>query len=58
MRDQISMETRVAHEQGRYIGLLCLAIDLDSITHLRRLVELNLCDPNLLEREVSVLISE
>ncbi len=58
VNDQISMEARVAHVQGRYIGLLCLSIDIDSITHLRRLVELNLSDPDLLEREISALISE
>ena len=58
MDDQISMQTRVAHIEGRYAGLLCQTIDLDSVTHLRRLVELNLGDPNLLERELSALIAE
>lgn len=58
MDDQISMQTRIAHIEGRYAGLLCQTIDLDSVTHLRRLVELNLGDPNLLERELSALIAE
>jgi len=58
INDNISMETRVAHcEEGR-AGLLCLTIDIDSVTHLRRLVELNLGDPELLERELSMLIAE
>ena len=39
-------------------GLHCLAIDIDSVTHLRRLVELNLGDPALLEREVSALVAD
>jgi hypothetical protein len=52
----IVMETRVVHLEGRYAGLLCLSIDLDSVTHLRRLVELNLGDPALLDRELSELI--
>ena len=56
--DQISMSIRVAHHEGRHAGLLCLAIDIDSVTHLRRLVELNLGDPELLERELSALISD
>lgn len=56
--DKISMEARVAHVEGRYAGLLCQAIDIDSVTHLRRLVELNLGDPALLERELSALIAE
>ena len=52
------MEARVVHVEGRYAGLRCLAIDLDSVTHLRRLVELNLGDPALLERELSALIGD
>ena len=56
--DQISMDTRIAHVEGRYAGILCLAIDLDSVTHLRRLVELNLGSADLLERELSALVAE
>ena len=55
--DQISMEARVAHVEGNRAGLLCLTIDIDSVTHLRRLVELNLGDQELLERELSMLIA-
>ncbi len=58
MDDQISMTTRIAHTEGHRAGLLCLTIDIDSVTHLRRLVELNLGDPELLERELSALIAE
>ena len=58
LNHQISLEAKVAHVEGCYSGLLCLTIDLDSVTHLRRLVELNLGDPELLERELSALISE
>ena len=56
--DQISMEARVTHVEDGNAGLLCLLIDIDSVTHLRRLVELNLGDPALLERELSALIAE
>lgn len=60
--DDIRMEARVTHveESGghRRAGLLCIDIDLDSVTHLRRLVELNLGDEALLEREMSALISD
>lgn len=38
------------------VGITCREIDLDSITHLRRLVELNLCDAGLLEREMAELV--
>ncbi len=56
--ERISMEIRVAHVEGRYAGLQCEQIDLDSVTHLRRLVELNLGTPELLDRELSALVSE
>jgi hypothetical protein len=52
----IAMWGRVTHVDGRKIGLLCESIDLDSITHLRRLVELNSGDPAMLEREMSALV--
>ncbi|WP_319241318.1 PilZ domain-containing protein [uncultured Propionivibrio sp.] len=55
---RISMDIESAHVEGRYAGLRCAAIDLDSVTHLRRLVELNLGDPELLDRELSSLIVE
>ena len=54
----IRMDAKVAHREGQVIGLHCVGIDLDSITHLRRLVELNLGDDAVLQREVSALTAE
>ena len=55
---KIYMHARVAHvTHNKTIGLLCEHIDLESIKHLRRLVELNLGDPDLLERELKILES-
>ena len=51
----IRMDMRVAHIGAERIGLACEHIDLDSITHLRRLVELNLGDDELLHRELAEL---
>lgn len=51
----ISMNTKVAHIEDTHIGMHCVHIDLDSIAHLRRFVELNLGDPELLDRELSAL---
>ncbi|VAW75841.1 FIG01056990: hypothetical protein [hydrothermal vent metagenome] len=51
----IEMDVHVAHQEEGTTGLRCDDIDVDSITHLRRLVELNLGDPELLERELSAL---
>ena len=53
----IDMKTTVAHVQDRRIGFRCDHIDVDSITHLARIVELNTGDPELLHRELSALIA-
>jgi len=53
----IVMWGKVAHIEGRHIGVRCENIDIDSITHLRRLVELNSGDAALLERELQSLIA-
>lgn len=54
----ISMSCVVAHYAGQRVGLHCDNTDLDSVTHLRRLVELNSGDPGLLDRELSALLHE
>lgn len=54
--NHIAMSTEVAHLEGLHIGLLCRGIDLDSVTHLRRLIELQLGDPALLERDLAELM--
>lgn len=51
----IRMEVTIVHHQGEQYGLACREIDLDSITHLRRLIELNLGDEALLNREIQAL---
>jgi hypothetical protein len=51
----IRMEVAIAHQEDGRVGFICEHIDLDSITHLRRLVELNLGDTELLNRELSGL---
>lgn len=54
----IRMEGEIAHVEGACFGFACKEIDLDSITHLRRLVELNLGDEALLGRELHHLIGD
>lgn len=54
---QIDMAMQVAHVEGAQLGLLCLHSDIDSITHLRRLIELQLGDPALLERDLRELVA-
>jgi len=54
----IRMESTLVHHQGDYYGLSCREIDLDSVTHLRRLVSLNLGDESSLERELAHLVKD
>ncbi len=51
----IRMTVLPAHQSGNRTGLQCVTIDVDSMTHLRRLMELNLGDPDLVERELTAL---
>ena len=54
----ITMAGRVAHVESGHIGCECLDIDVASISHLRRLMELNLGDASALERELSALMAD
>lgn len=51
----IRVNVKVAHSESDRVGLYWEHIDLDSMTHLRRLIELNLGDPDQLDREFSAL---
>ena len=51
----IKMEVSVSHVIGNEVGFKCEHIDIDSISQLRRLVELNLGDNTLLERDLLAL---
>ena len=51
----IRMEVSVTHITKKSAGFHCELIDLDSISHLRRLVELNIGDTEILNRELSEL---
>lgn len=55
--DHIHMQVRISRVHDDSLGLECEAIDLDSITHLRRIVELNIGDSSLLERELHALVA-
>ena len=53
--ETITMSLQFSHDNGTQLGFECDHIDLDSITHLKRLVELNLGDAELLNRELAAL---
>jgi len=51
----ITMSLTINHVVDNEVGCKCEHIDLDSISELRRLVELNLGDSQLLERDLLAL---
>ena len=51
----VSMHIAVIHQEEKEMGLRCNAIDIESVTHLRRLVELNLGDEAQLNKELCQL---
>lgn len=54
--NQITMEVHLVHAEEGLLGFRCEHIDLDSISHLKRLVALNLGDASLLDRELAALL--
>jgi hypothetical protein len=51
----ISMTLNFNHEMNNTLGFNCKYIDIDSMTHLKRLVELNLGSETILMRELEYL---
>jgi hypothetical protein len=52
----IDIPAVLRHEAPPLYGFVAAGIEIDSITHLRRLIELNLGDEALLERELEQMI--
>jgi len=52
----IKMDATVMHIEQNKVGLQKTHIDMDSISHLRRLVELNLGDSDMLHRDLEHLV--
>lgn len=53
----IRMDVAIARSEENRLGLVCTNIDVESIAHLRRLVELNLGVPDAAERELHELLA-
>jgi hypothetical protein len=51
----ISVSAQIAHAGARYVGYRFGRIDLDSFVRLKRLIELNLGDPEAIGREIAAL---
>lgn len=52
----INMHVSLCHRQDTLVGYRCNHIDLDSVTVLRRMIELNLGDNELLNRDIKALV--
>ena len=55
-RTTITMRGLVAHCRGEVVAVHCQRTDLDSLAHLRRVLELNLGDERLVEAELSTFV--
>lgn len=53
----IEMRSKLVHNSNDLLGLQCISVDMESMSHLRRLMELNLEDPNAPERVLDELIA-
>ena len=54
----IEVAGEIIHVDERQVGLRCTQMGLESAARLRRLVELNLADSALLERELNELLTD
>lgn len=53
---EILMRAIMVHSSSKFLGFQCESIDMESVSHLRRLIELNLEDANASERVLSELV--
>jgi len=57
-RNHIEMDLELAHREEDRCGFHCRRIDLDSLVDLRRLVELNLGDADLVYRDLEQITGQ
>jgi len=55
---RIRMDGDVAHQRGNQIGVRCDELDLESVQHLRRILEFNVGDESVVLRELGELVAE
>ena len=55
---QIIMIGSIAHKIENRVGIHCESIDVDSMIHLRKLIELNLGDVDLVNRDFDALVHD
>ena len=52
---EVALEGHIAHVEESYYGITCDKIDIQSVSHLKRLVELNVGNAELLDRNLDSL---
>ncbi len=55
---RIRMDGDVAHQRGRQVGVRCDELDLESVQHLRRILEVNVGDEDVVLKELGELVAE
>ena len=55
---EIRMEVEPSYIKESRLGLYCHHIDIDSVSHLKRLIELNVGNADMLKRELAHLLEE
>lgn len=55
---EIRMQVELTHVASKKLGFYCHHIDIDSATHLKRMIELNIGEEQLLYRELEQLLQE
>jgi hypothetical protein len=55
---RVRMDGDVAHQQGTRLGIRCDEVDLESMEHLRRILEVNVGDEQVVLRELGELVAE
>lgn len=55
---EIKMQVELTHEASKKLGFYCHHIDIDSASHLKRMIQLNVGEERLLYRELEQLLQE
>jgi hypothetical protein len=55
---KLTFETQVVHHHGRLAGVKFMEMDLDTMIHLRGLMEARTMDPELLHKEIAFFVEE
>ena len=55
---RLRMDVKVSHMEDDHVGLQIVEMDVDTASHLHRLIELNTGDTNILNRELAELIEQ